>query len=104
MTDEQPRFTVLVSVDGGITWQRHAGIIGNTAEQAIERVRKAGPSMAEHVESAEGIDPEPWENAQYWASKSFRPRRMEKQLVEKWGLHFVDELPPAGESPVKGSS
>jgi hypothetical protein len=80
---EQSRFTVLVSRDRGYTWKTHAGIIAGSADAAIKRVLDAEPELKTD------------EDARFYASSAFRPRRLEKELVERWSLQSVEPPEPA---------
>lgn len=81
---KQRDFTVLVSRDGGDTWARlPQPVVAGSGDAAIERVRK-DPALAADVE------------AQFFASASFRPKKMCKQVIERWALAFADEAPEEG--------
>jgi len=73
MTDEPTRSDVLVSADGGTTWRRIPNVLGSPAA-AIKRVRESEPDLVAN------------EEALYFASSNFTPRKFEKQMVATWAL------------------
>lgn len=85
MTDET-RFSVLVSLDEGLNWKLHRGIIASSTEQACKRVRDT------HYNSG-GTDAE----ALFYATQAFRPRRMVPKKVTKLTMQQV-ELPDGVET------
>jgi hypothetical protein len=94
MADDK-RFTVLVSLDQGVTWRRHAGIIATSGDQAIDRVREGHAETYAQHSGEKGDDSEV---ALFFATQRFVPRQMRRELVAKWGLKSVDlpdEIAPA---------
>lgn len=89
MTDET-RFSVLVSVDEGVNWKLHRGIVANTTEQACKRVRDA------HYSSG-GTDAD----ALFYATQAFRPRAMVPKKVTKLTMQQVElDDEPVAETPM----
>lgn len=86
MSDD-PRYDVLVSNDNGVNWRRYTGIRANSVEQAINRVRESDAAETD-LES------------QFVAFARFRPRKMEKELVERWSLRPIE--PETEEAPKNG--
>jgi hypothetical protein len=78
MTDET-RFSVLVSIDEGVNWKLHRGIIANTTEQACKRVQ-----ATHYADKPEAI---------FYATQRFTPRKMVERMVPKLGMQQV-ELDP----------
>lgn len=84
------RFSVLVSVNEGVDWKLHRAIVANTTEQACKRVRDT------HYSSG-GRDVE----ALFYATQSFRPRKMVPKKVTKLTMQQVDLDPePAAQEPM----
>lgn len=66
-------------------WQAHGPISARSEPAAIEKLRDMDPDLKANAD------------VEYFAVAGLRPRKMIRQIIEKFALGFADEDTPAGD-------